>query len=214
MNRTVETSGYGRGEEMANTASAALGLLAVLVLGPFLMGRAAASGSTPALMGVMVFCAAVAFLYLASTLYHAAPEGRAKRAIRVFDHAAIFILIAGTYTPFALQFPGGRTLLVLEWVLALAGIAFKVFGGMRHRWISNALYLGMGWLGVFWLGPVIDFFTLPAFLWMVAGGMAYTAGTVFYVMKHRAYTHFVWHLFVFAGTCLHGWAIARYAIPE
>lgn len=213
MSETAEKSGYSRGEEIANTASAGAGLLAALGIGPFLVRRAADSGSIPALAGVIVFGVSVVFLYLASTLYHALPEGPAKRKVRVFDHAAIFVLIAGTYTPFALQFPGGKTLLILEWALALAGVSFKVFGGMRHRWLSNVIYLGMGWLGIFWLKVVIAFFTLPGFLWMLAGGVAYTAGTVFYVMKHRPYTHFIWHLFVFAGTALHAWAIARYAIP-
>lgn len=213
MSGVFEKSGYGEGEEIANTVSAGAGLLAVMGMGPWLVRRAADSGSAAALTGVIVFCVSVGFLYLASTLYHLLPEGEAKRRVRVFDHVAIFVLIAGTYTPFALQFPGGTTLLILEWGLAAVGIAFKVFGGMRHRWLSNVIYLGMGWLGFLWLKPVIAHFTLAGFLWVLAGGVVYTAGTVFYAMKGRAYAHFVWHLFVFAGTCLHGWAIARYAIP-
>lgn len=203
---------YSRREELANTLSAAVGLVFLAAFTPILL-RAAAN--TPGMPGAIVFLASVFTLYLASTIYHALPAGRGKMTARIFDHAGIFILIAGTYTPFCLRplaAHNGTLLLVLEWSLAGLGILFKLAGGMKWRRISNVIYLGMGWLGVFWMRDFIAEVSWSGFGWILAGGASYTIGIVFYAARHRAYAHFIWHLFVFAGTACHAWAVLRYGL--
>jgi hemolysin III len=206
--------GDTRGEQLANTLSSLLGLLVVLGLSPLLVHAAQRSANPYSLAGAIVFSFALIALYLASTLYHGLPPGRAKHLVRLFDHAAIFLLIAGTYTPFALgplRDHGGWWLLLCEWTLAVLGVVFKIAGGIRHRRLSNLIYLGMGWLGLFWMRPFLQHVPLQGFAWLLAGGIAYTAGIAFYAAKHRHYAHFVWHLFVFVGTCCHAYAVLEYA---
>jgi hemolysin III len=162
-----------------------------------------------------IFLASVVGLYLTSTIYHALAPCRAKHIIRILDHSAIFVLIAGTYTPFALgplSESGGLALALIEWAMALLGIAFKCAGGIRHSGLSNLVYLGMGWLGIFWIQPLLQNIGWPGFLWILAGGIIYTAGIVFYAAKHKTYAHFIWHLFVFAGSLCHTVAVWRYVI--
>lgn len=206
---------YSRGEEIANTLSAAIGLLAAIAAAPFLLAKAARSPESLALLGASTFLLATLLMYGASTLYHAIPPGATKHKVRLLDHSAIFVLIAGTYTPLAvgpLRHDGGLVLLTLEWLLAVAGIFIKIWGGFSRRHLSNALYLLMGWAGLFWVHSFIEHVTMEGFLWVLAGGIAYTVGVVFYLAKKRAYAHFIWHLFVFAGTCCHGYAIWRYVL--
>ena len=154
-------------------------------------------------------------LYLASTLYHALPAGKAKRVFRIIEHSAIFLLIAGTYTPFTLgvlRGAWGWTLLGLVWGLALAGVALKAFEKISHPAISTGLYLFMGWLILIAAVPMYGRVPLSGLLWLVAGGVAYTAGVAFFVADSRLrYGHFIWHLFVLAGTACHYWAVFRYA---
>lgn len=207
--------GYTRGEELANTLSAAAGLVVFLGVSPFLMTAALDSDHARAVANSAIFLASVLALYLSSTIYHALRPCKAKRVVRIFDHSAIFLLIAGTYTPFALgplAEAGGPALATIEWTMALLGIAFKSAGGIRYGKLSNLIYLCMGWLGVFWIRPFIESIGWPGFFWVLAGGIAYTAGIVFYAAKHRTYAHFVWHLFVFAGSLCHTVAIWRYVI--
>jgi hemolysin III len=154
-------------------------------------------------------------VFLVSTIYHALAPCGAKRVVRMLDHSAIFVLIAGTYTPFALgplAESGGLALLIAEWAMAALGIVFKIAGGIRYQRLSNAIYLFMGWLGILWIQPFIENATWPGFLWVLAGGVAYTVGIVFYAAKHKTYMHFIWHLFVFAGSSCHTVAIWRYAL--
>jgi hemolysin III len=207
--------GYTRGEEVANTLSAAAGLAVFVAVTPFLMAAALVSDRSLAVTGCAIFLASVLTLYLSSTIYHALAPCQAKHIVRILDHAAIFVLIAGTYTPFALgplAENGGLALAIIEWTLAVLGIAFKCTGGIQSRRLSNLIYLGMGWLGVFWIRPLIENTGWAGFLWILAGGIAYTVGIVFYAAKHKNYAHFVWHLFVFAGSLCHTVAIWRYAI--
>jgi len=181
---------------------------------PFLIGYAARRGDTAFLAGACVFAATVVLLYLASTLYHALPRGKAKRVFRIIEHSAIFLLIAGTYTPFTLgvlRGPWGWTLIVLVWILALGGVLLNSIGGVRHPVLSMVLYLGMGWLMVVAVRPLWLRVPLPGLLWLLAGGLAYTAGTAFYGAKRLRYGHFVWHLFVLAGTTCHFIAVRFYA---
>lgn len=200
-------------EEIANSVSHGAGFLAALVAFPFLVTSAAGQG-TAAVMGAAVFGTTMALLYLTSTLYHALGPCRAKRIFQVLDHGAIYLLIAGTYTPFTLgvlRGPWGWTLFGVIWALAVVGIVFKSAGGVRYRRLSTALYLVMGWLIVAAARPL--WLSMPAWglFWLVAGGLSYTVGVWFYAANRMRYSHFVWHLFVLAGTSCHFIAVLRYS---
>jgi hemolysin III len=188
--------------------------VAAAVGGPFLIAHAARHGDTAAIVGASVFSATMLILYLASTLYHALPPSRAKHVFRILEHSAIFLLIAGTYTPFTLGVlhgPWGRTLLALVWILALVGILLKVAGGVRYPIVSTALYVGMGWLVVIAIEPLSQRVATPGLRWLILGGLAYTAGVAFFAMKRLRYAHFIWHLFVLAGTACHFFAVLWYS---
>ena len=154
-------------------------------------------------------------LYFSSTLYHSFRPGRLKHIFRIIDHSAVYLLIAGTYTPFTLGVlygAWGWTLLVLIWVLALAGVALKFLRRMSHPVISTVLYLLMGWLIVVAIDPIYTRLPAAGLAWLVAGGLAYTAGTIFFVYDSRLrYGHFIWHWFVLAGTTCHYFAVYWYA---
>jgi hemolysin III len=201
------------GEEIANSVSSGVALLAILCGIPFLYGSAIHHGARN-LTGVIIFSGSMVLLYLASTIYHALPRTNIKRLFRLFDHSAIYLLIAGTYTPFALgplRGPLGFTLLGVIWCLAIVGIGFKALTGMRYRWVSICFYIGMGWMAIFAVRAFWVHVPLPGLIWLLAGGLAYTGGVAFYVAKHIRYTHFVWHLFVAAGTACHFCAVLWYA---
>ena len=202
------------GEEIANSVSHGVGLAAVLVASPLLIAHAARVGSCAFVVGVSIFVASAVVLYLSSTLYHALPHGGGKRVFRVIEHSAIFLLIAGTYTPFllgVLHGPWGWTLVVLIWALAILGVLLKTVGKEGHSTLSMVLYLGMGWLLVVAIRPLWLHVPLAGLALILAGGVAYTAGTAFFAAERLRYAHFVWHLFVLAGTTCHLIAIWRYA---
>ncbi len=202
------------GEEIANSISHGLGFLAALVALPFLILGAWQHGAT-AVVGAAVFGATMSLLYLTSTIYHALAENRAKRVFRILDHGAIYLLIAGTYTPFtlgALHGAWGWTLFVLIWVLAIFGVVLKSMGGIKYHRLSTALYLAMGWLVVIAAKPLWLHVPGWGLFWLGMGGLAYTAGVGFYIASHRVrYAHFVWHLFVLTGTACHYVAVLHYA---
>jgi hemolysin III len=203
------------GEEIANSVSHGVGLVAALVATPFLIAHAAQSGSQAFLVGASVFAATVLSLYLGSTLYHALSPGRAKRVLRVVEHSAIYLLIAGTYTPFTLGVLRGAlglSLLALVWGVAVAGILLEATGGFRHPGLSIALYVGMGWLVVVAIRPLWLQMPGAGLAWLVTGGLAYTLGVGFYAAKRLRYAHLVWHLFVLAGTVCHFIAVRFYAV--
>jgi hemolysin III len=205
-----------RGEEIANSISHGIGLIAALVATPFLVVDAIRRGDAAYIVGVSIFAATMVLLYLASTLYHALPAGKAKQVFRIIEHSAIFLLIAGTYTPFTLgvlRGAWGWTLLGLVWGLALTGVALKAFERMSHPVISTGLYLFMGWLIVIAADPMYERVPLSGLLWLVAGGVAYSAGVAFFVADSRLrYGHFIWHLFVMTGTTCHYFAVLWYAV--
>jgi hemolysin III len=207
--------GQSRGEEIANSLSHGLGLIASLVAAPFLVLHAVRQGDAGFIAGASIFAATMVLLYLASTLYHALPIGHAKRMFRVIEHSAIFLLIAGTYTPFTLGVLNGIwgwTLLVLVWGIAVAGVTLKALNRMAHPILSTGLYLLMGWLIVIAAQPLLDRVPATGLLWLVAGGLAYTLGVVFFALDSRLrYGHFIWHLFVMAGTTCHYFAVLGYA---
>ena len=202
------------GEEIANTISHGIGLALAIAATPILIAAAMRAGSVWSLIGVSVFAVAMLSLYFASTLYHALRHDRAKRFFRTLDHGAIFLLIAGTYTPFTLgvlRGPWGWTLLALIWTLALFGLTMKAVGVTRYRWLPMVLYLSMGWLVVIAAKPVLLRVPLHGILWLVAGGLAYTAGVALYGAHRLRYHHFIWHLFVLAGTTCHFFAVLWYS---
>lgn len=204
-----------RGEEIANSLSHGFGLVAALVATPFLIERAVRQGDTAFILGASVFAATMVLLYLASTLYHALPVGRAKRVFRVIEHSAIFLLIAGTYTPFTLgvlRGTWGWTLLGLVWGIAVTGVVLKALNRLTHPILTTSLYLLMGWLIVIAAEPLSVRVPASGLLWLVAGGLAYTLGVFFFALDSRLrYGHFIWHLFVMAGTACHYFAVLGYA---
>ena len=202
------------GEEIANSISHGLGLILALVALPVLIVSAMRVGSTHFMVGASVFGATMVLLYLASTLYHSIAHERAKRLCRLFDHSAIFLLIAGTYTPFTLgvlRGAWGWTLLAIVWVLAITGIVVKALPRTRHSWISMVLYLVMGWLAIVAIKPIWELVPVPGILLILAGGVAYTGGLGFFAARRLRYSHFIWHLFVIAGTAFHFFAVLWYA---
>jgi hemolysin III len=195
------------GEELANSISHAMGLVAAMIGTPILLLAAFRDASIFFLVGSIIFTATMLLVYSGSTLYHAWPQTPVKSFLQVLDHSAIFLLIAGTYTPFALgplRGAGGLTMLGIVWTLALFGVVMKATrGALRHRKLSMTLYLGTGWLGVIFIRPLALAIPWSAVLWLVVGGVAYTAGTLFFANERLRYAHFVWHLFVLAGTSCH-----------
>jgi hemolysin III len=206
-----------RGEEIANSVSHGAGFTAAVAATPFLLAEVARHGGVADLVAAAVFVATVMLAYLASTLYHAVPWPRLKSVLRMLDHGSIFLLIAGTYTPFTLgvlRGGWGWTLFGLVWTLALAGVLMKAFGGMHFHKLSLAVYLGMGWLILIAIGPLVEVMPPAGLAWLFAGGLAYTGGVVFYALDRYRYCHFIWHLFVLAGTACHFIAVMGYATPR
>ena len=202
-------------EEIANSISHGIGLIATLVGTPFLIIHAARQGDAGFIVGTSLFSVTMILLYLASALYHALPVGKAKRCLRIIEHSAIFFFIAGTYTPLTfgvLRGAFGWTLFGIVWGLAAAGAALKAFGKASHPILSAGLYLLMGWLIVIAVKPLFDKMPTAGLIWMIAGGLSYTAGVAFFVTDSRLkYGHLIWHLFVIAGTTCHYFAVLWYA---
>jgi hemolysin III len=203
------------GEEIANAVSHGMGLLISLAAIPLLVVAASRRHDGWQVAAVAIYGTTLALLYGASTLYHAIPaSSRAKAVLRLLDHGAIYLLIAGTYTPFALgalRGPWGWSILACIWILAAAGVALKVGVGFRYERLSTAVYLLMGWLVVVALRPLATAVGIGGLAWLLAGGISYTAGVLFYARPRLRYGHFVWHLFVLGGSACHLVAVAVYA---
>jgi hemolysin III len=201
------------GEEVANSLSHGLGLVAALAAFPVLVVMAYPRGAA-AVLGVSVFAAATVLLYLSSTLFHALPPSRAKRVFQVLDHSAIYLLIAGTYTPFTLgvlRGAWGWTLFGLVWGFAVLGTLMKSLRGIGHTGLSTWLYIAMGWLVLIAANTVWTLIPKWGLFWLLAGGICYTAGAIFFMAERIRFFHFVWHLFVVAGTSCHFVAVLRYS---
>jgi hemolysin III len=199
-----------RREEIANSVSHGFGLAAAIVATPFLCLAAARQPSQAFYVGTIIFVATMWLLYLCSTLYHAWPQTRFKCALQIIDHAAIFLLIAGTYSPFTLgplRGALGWTMFVFVWVFAIIGVIIKFRIGVRSKKLSLVLYLGMSWIVLIVFRPFVMAVSLETAIWLFAGGIAYTAGLIFFGNQRVRYSHFVWHLFVLAGTACHFCAI-------
>lgn len=202
------------GEKIANSVSHGVGLLAASAGAPVLVIAAVQRGNAAGIVGASVFAATMLLLYLTSTLYHALPR-RVGPVFRILDHGAIFLLIAGTYTPFTLGVlrgsPWGWTLFGLVWGLACAGVVLKSVGLVGPK-LSTCLYLAMGWLALIAVKPLLLHVPMRGLFWLLAGGIAYTVGVAFFAVDKRVrYSHFMWHLFVIAGTACHFIAVLWYA---
>ena len=204
------------GEEIANSVThgvgAALSVAGLVVL----VVIAALRGTALQVLACAVYGATLVLLYLSSTLYHALTNGRAKRVFRILDHASIYLLIAGTYTPFtlvALRGAWGWSLFGVVWALAVAGVVLKCFFTGRFHALSTTVYVLMGWLAVVAIRPLLGAIPWPGFLWLLAGGLLYTLGVVFFASRRR-YAHAVWHLFVLAGSACHFLAVYRYILSR
>lgn len=207
---------YSQAEEVASSLSHALGIILSIAGLAVLTAYAALHGGAWRIVSVSVYGASLILLFTASTLYHAVSNPRTKPILRLLDHSAIFLLIAGTYTPFALislRGPWGWTLFAIVWTLAIFGIALEL-RGVRNRIVAALIYLGMGWMGLFAIKPLIASIE-PTGLWlMLAGGLCYTLGVPFYLWKRLPYNHALWHLFVLAGSALQFFSILLYVLPE
>jgi hemolysin III len=202
------------GEEIANSVTHGVAALASVAALPILLAVAIGRGDPWQIVGGAIFGATLVLLYTASTLYHALTHAGAKRVFRVLDHSAIYLLIAGTYTPFALgalRGPWGWSLLGAVWALAALGITAKATLGFRFPRLSTAVYIGMGWLGVIAFRPLMVHIGVPGITWLLAGGLCYTAGVIFFAWERLRYGHMVWHLFVAAGSVCHFLAVLWYA---
>jgi len=206
-----------RGEEIANAISHGCGALASIAAIPVLVVHdvATPTSSASTLLGMVIFGAALTVLYTTSTFYHALPHGTAKRVFRRLDHAAIYVLIAGTYTPFALGIfreAWGWALCALLWAMAAAGILLKSLGRGHHPVLSSATYLAMGWVALLMPGPLLDVLPTQGLVLLLAGGLAYTLGVTFFVLDEKIrYAHFIWHAFVLLGSVCHFVAVLRFA---
>jgi hemolysin III len=192
------------------------GTTAALAGGAVLVTLAALHGDGWQLAGAIVFGVALLLLYIASTLYHAIQHPVAKGRLKVFDHCAIYLLIAGTYTPFTLvglRGPVGWRLFAAIWALALAGVVFKLFYTGRFKRLSTLIYLAMGWLIVVAAKPMLAALDAWTLGWLLAGGLSYTLGTVFYHRPRMRYSHAVWHLFVLGGSLCHYVAVMAQVLP-
>jgi hemolysin III len=211
----VEERPQTLGEEIANSLSHGFGFLAAVVAVPFLLLATAKHGTAANLVGASVFAATMVILYFTSMLYHALPPRRAKAILRRMDHGAIYLFIAGSYTPFTLgvlQGPWGWTLFGLVWGIAAIGVTLKAIDRIAHPWVSTGLYLVMGWMALVAIVPLVERVPVAGLAWIAAGGLAYTAGVVFFALDSRVrYAHFLWHLFVIGGTACHFVAVLDYA---
>ena len=216
MSTRTQVARYSTAEEIANSITHGVGLLLAMAGLATLVAFAVLRGTAWHIVGCSIFGATLVLSYLTSTLYHSIPSARAKSILRIFDHCAIFLLIAGTYTPLMLvnlRGPWGWSILGVVWGIATLGIVFKVT--MLRKWtvVSVVLYVAMGWVVVVATKPLLSAVAPGGLLLLLLGGLAYTGGVIFYGLRRMPYHHAVWHLFVLAGSVLHFFAVLFYVIP-
>ncbi|HKV40633.1 MAG TPA: hemolysin III family protein [Blastocatellia bacterium] len=203
-------------EEVVNSITHGVGLVLSVVGFTVLVILCVMHGTRWQMVGCSIYGASLVSLYTASTLYHSLKSPRAKRVLKVLDHAAIYLLIAGTYTPFtliSLRGHWGWTLFGLVWGLSLIGVVFKCFYAHRFQIVSTLVYVAMGWLGLFAIKPLLLFVQTGAVLWLLAGGLLYTAGLFFFAQPKLRYAHGIWHVFVLAGSTCHFIAVVLVIRP-
>jgi hemolysin III len=204
-------------EEIANVVTHGFGLLLSVAGAVALVAVSILHGTAWHIVSCSVYGFTLVLLYFSSTFYHAVSTPHLKQSFRLFDHSSVYLLIAGTYTPFTLvnlRGGWGWTLFGVVWFLTLAGIMFKFVALGRFHAFSNVLYILMGWLVVLGIKPVLTFVSLHGFLWLLAGGLFYTVGVFFFASKRIPYGHAIWHLFALCGSVCHYWAVFRYVLPH
>lgn len=209
-------SGYTLGEEIANAVTSGIGTALSIAGLVIMVVYAALEGSVWHIVGVSIFGTSLIFSHLASTLYHSVAPPRAKTVLQLIDHLAIYFLIAGTYTPFTLvnlRGVWGWTLLGLIWALGLAGVIIKTTRLRRVPYLSTSFYVAMGWTVILVIKPLLDNVAAGGIWLLLLGGLAYTAGVLFYAWERMPYNHAIWHLFVIAGSACHFFAVLFYVIP-
>jgi len=212
----ADTHTYSKKEEIANAITHGIGSLLSVAALTVLLIFASIYGSIWHVVTFAVFGTTMLLLYLSSTLVHSFPEGKLKDLFEIFDHTSIYLFIAGTYTPFTLAVikgPLGWSLFGTVWGIALCGAVFKSFFTKKFLFLSTVFYIAMGWIIVIAWKPLMMGLPLGGILLLVAGGLAYTLGTVFYVWRGFRYHHMVWHLFVLAGSACHFFAVLFYVLP-
>lgn len=206
---------YKLGDILANAITHGIGA-GLAIAGVVCLMAAAARGPARLVVSCAIFGGTLILVYLCSTLYHSLVRTRARHVFQVLDHAAIYLLIAGTYTPFALvSLRGGLgwTIFGIEWGLAAAGVVFKSLTTGRYETVSALVYLAQGWFAVVAVRPLVHALGWHGMAWLAAGGLAYTAGLVFYALDRRPYFHAAWHIFVLAGSVAHYFVILLYVVP-
>ncbi len=216
MTQKTSPSRYSKGEEIANSITHGVGIVLAIAGLIVLIAFAALYGNAWHIVSCSIFGAALILLYTASTLYHSIQHPEIKSVLRIFDHSAILVLIAGTYTPItlvSLHGPWGWTLFAIIWGLAIVGIIIETSRLRRFRAALIALYVIMGWAVVAAIKPMMANVGSGGLLLLLSGGLAYTGGIIFYLWRRLPYHHAIWHLFVLAGSTLHYFAILLYIIP-
>ncbi len=208
---------YSAGEEIANALTHGMGALLGVVALVLMVILSLQHADTARLISSVIYGSSLVLLYLASMLYHSLRSPRAKSVFQLLDHCAIYLLIAGTYTPFMLisvKGTWGYSILIAIWGLAVSGILFKVRFHDRFARLSLTIYLAMGWLCVLIGGQMLEQIPPGGLIFLVAGGLAYTLGTIFFVLDRIPFNHAIWHLFVMAGSTFHFFAIYLYVLPS
>ncbi|UTV27723.1 PAQR family membrane homeostasis protein TrhA [Photobacterium atrarenae] len=215
--QTAACSEYSVAEEVANSISHGLGMIFGIVGLVLLLNQAIDAGADGlSITSLSIYGSSMILLYLASTLYHAIPFERAKRALKTFDHCAIYLLIAGTYTPFlliSLRTPLAITLMAVIWSIALVGIILKIAFVYRFKRLSLITYLVMGWLALVAVYPLALSLSTGGLVLLAVGGVVYSLGVIFYVWDRVPFNHAIWHLFVLGGTVCHFFSIYLYVKP-
>jgi len=216
MANTENAKTYTPDEERINIASHAVGLVLSVIALILLVARAAIYGNAWHITSFSIFGISLILLYTASTLYHSTKDVKLRNRLRVFDHASIYILIAGTYTPFTLVTLNGTTgwwIFGITWGLALTGITLKLFFTGRYQIVSTLMYVFMGWIIVFAIEPLVNNLSTQGIAWLVAGGVAYTLGAILYGVRIMKYNHATFHVFVLIGSFMHFVAVFFYILP-
>lgn len=208
---------YSHKEETANILSHAIGVILSLVAIPLLIMRATEYGNIWHMLSMSIFGGSLLLLYTASTLYHSAEDPKRRSKLKIFDHCAIYVLIAGTYTPFTiitLDSSLGWWLFCLSWGMAVVGVTLKLFFTGKYKYLSTAMYILMGWMIAFAIKPLADSLDVEGLRWLVAGGISYTVGAVFYSIKQIKFNHAIFHIFVLMGSIFHFLSVYFYVLPH
>jgi hemolysin III len=203
-------------EELANTITHGAGLIASIIATVFLVMIANGQNDAGKILVGTIYGSSLILLYTASTLFHSIQSPRAKYYLKIFDHAAIYILIAGSYTPFTLYAVKGfwgEMMLYIIWTIASVGVIFKLFFVNRFKYFSTALYLGMGWLALFAIQPLFENLPFGGLFLLIAGGLSYSVGVIFFLWEKLPFSHAIWHLFVLGGSVCHFFAILLFVLP-